>query len=127
MAAMIPVYGVAYASILVAPVLVVPVLFLNRAVRTVTSPVVNQYLNERLDDVGRATVLSGASMALALVGGGARLVAGRGAELLGAVGFLPWAGVALSLAGAVVWVAVDPVRVGGSSEQERQERVATGD
>jgi hypothetical protein len=43
---------------------------------TIVRPVRTQYLNDRLDDVGRVTVLSGASTVLALVGGVARLVAG---------------------------------------------------
>ncbi len=39
-----------------------------------------------------------------------RLVAGWGTELLGAVDFLPWAGVSLALAAGVLWVLVSPVR-----------------
>ncbi|WP_435178109.1 MFS transporter [Halorussus sp. AFM4] len=113
---LIPLYTLAYAGIAVAPVLVVPVLFLNRGLHTIVRPVRNQYLNDRLANVGRATVLSGASMALALVGGVARIVAGWGAELLGPVGFLPWAGVGLSLAAGGLWVLVSPVRQEGTSE-----------
>jgi kynurenine formamidase len=67
---MAPVYALAYAAILLHPVLVVPALFVNRGLTTVAAPVRNQYLNDRLADVGRATVLSGASMVLALVGAG---------------------------------------------------------
>ncbi|NHN58872.1 MULTISPECIES: MFS transporter [Halorussus] len=113
---LVPLYGLAYASVALAPMLVIPVLFLNRGLHTIVRPVRNQYLNDRLADVGRATVLSGASMALSLVGGVARIVAGRAAELLGPVGFLPWAGVALSLAAGGLWVLVSPVRQTGTPE-----------
>ncbi|WP_267643140.1 MFS transporter [Haloarchaeobius amylolyticus] len=125
--AMIPIYAVAYASIAIAPVLVVPVLFLNRGLRTMTRPVTNQYLNERLEDVGRATVLSGASMFFALVGSAARLVAGVGTELLGPVGFLPVAGVVLSLLGGVVWVFTSPVRTAPEPRSDRAGVLSAGD
>ncbi|SEL20860.1 MFS transporter [Haloferax larsenii] len=110
MLSLIPIYGVAYASIALSPLLVVPVLFLNRGLNTVVRPVRNQYLNDRMADVARATVLSGASMALAVIGGTARIAAGWATELLGPVGFLPWAGVTLATAAGVLWLLVSPVR-----------------
>jgi MFS family permease len=119
MLAVLPVYAVAYASVAVAPVLVIPALFVNRGISTVVRPVRNQYLNDQLADVGRATVLSGASMVLAVLGGAARLVAGWGTELLGAVDFLPWAGVSLPLAAGVLWVLVSPVRRARATPQGR--------
>lgn len=109
--ALIPLYGLAYLSLSLAPLLVLPVLFLNRGLNTIIGPIRNQYLNDRLDNVGRATVLSGASMVLALLGGIARLIAGWGTKQFGPVGFLPWAGVSLMLAAGVLWVLVSPVRV----------------
>lgn len=109
-AAMVPAYALAYASILLAPVLVVPVLFVNRAIRTVTSPAIDQYLNQRIGDVGRATVLSGASMAFAIVGGTARIASGWVTTVLPAIEMLLWAGVGLSALAAVVWVACSPLR-----------------
>ena len=119
---LVPLYALGYASIAFAPALVVPVLFLNRGLHTIVRPVRNQYLNDRLENVGRATVLSGASMVLALVGGVTRIVAGWSAELLGPVGFLPWAGVVLSLAAGVLWVLVSPVRSAG--DREKADRTA---
>jgi len=105
-----PVYGVAFAAVAVVPALVVPVLFLNRGIKVVTRPIRNQYLNDRLADVGRATVLSGASLALSLAAGTAKLVAGWGAGLLGPLSFLPLAGVVAATAGGLLWVATAPVR-----------------
>lgn len=107
---LIPVYGIAYASIAFAPLLVVPVLFLNRGLRVVTRPIRNQYLNDRLDDVGRATVLSGASMVLAFAGILARIVAASGAAAFGPVRLLPVAGLPVAIAGGVLWLLVSPVR-----------------
>lgn len=109
-ALLIPLYGLAYAGLLVVPALVIPVLFLNRGLSTVTAPLRNQYLNDRLENVGRATVLSGAAMAMALVGGVARVVAGLAAEGLGAVVLLGYAGLVIAPAGAILWVASSPVR-----------------
>jgi MFS family permease len=108
-ALLIPLYGLAYAGLLVLRALVIPVLFLNRGLSTVTTPLRNQYLNDRLADVGRATVLSGAAMALAFVGGVARVVAGVAAEALGAVTLLGWAGVMLAIGAAAVWLVTSPV------------------
>lgn len=110
MLSLIPVYAGTYATVLLAPMFVVPVLFLNRGLRTVTRPVAGQYLNDRLNDVGRATVLSGASMVTGLVGGVARVVAGEVTAVVGPVAFLPLAGVGLSTLGAVVWLLFSPVR-----------------
>ncbi len=105
-----PAYGISYASVAIAPALVVPVIFLNRGLYTVTRPVRNQYLNDRLGDVGRATVLSGASMALSLSAGGAKLVGGWVAAGTGPVRFLPGAGLAVAGAASVLWLAASPVR-----------------
>jgi len=107
---LVPVYGLAYVAVLVDPILVIPVIFLNRSVRVVVRPLRNQYLNDRLDDVGRATVLSGVAMAFALFGGFARLVAAPIADAVGAVAVLGYVGVAGAILAAVLWLAVDPVR-----------------
>jgi len=57
-------------SLLVAsfvPLVALPAFVLLRGVRGVTRPMANAYLNERLGSAGRATVLSGASMAYSLL------------------------------------------------------------
>ncbi|WP_227131686.1 MFS transporter [Halorubellus salinus] len=110
------IYGVAFATIAVVPLAAVPVVFLNRAIRTLTRPIQNQYLNDRLDDVGRATVLSGASMALSLVSGAGKVVAGRVTDVAGAVDGVAAFGVALAALGAGIWLAVDPVRATPTEE-----------
>jgi len=117
LALLVPVYGLAYASVAALPVLVVPVFFLNRSVNTVVRPLRDQYLNDRIGDVGRATVLSGASMALSLASGTANLVSGTLVEALGPLQFFPVAGVALAALGGALWLAVNPVRDGNGDAQ----------
>jgi predicted MFS family arabinose efflux permease len=108
-AALPAIYGVAFAAVVVVPVAVVPVVFLNRAIRTITRPIQNQYLNDRLKSVGRATVLSGASMALSLVSGAGKLVAGQVTDGLGAIDGVAAFGVGVAVLGALIWFATDPV------------------
>lgn len=117
-AALPAVYGVAFAVVAVVPVAVVPVVFLNRAVRTVTRPIQNQYLNDRFDDVGRATVLSGASMALSLVSGAGKVVAGRVTDAVGAVDGVAAFVLGVAALGGLIWVATDPVRAGASASDD---------
>jgi len=124
-ALLIPLYGVAYAGLLVVPALAIPVLFLNRGLSTVTTPLRNQYLNDRLADVGRSTVLSGAAMALALVGGVARVIAGAAAEGLGAVTLLGWSGVIIAPLSAALWLVTSPVRDGGVEAPGSETAAAT--
>lgn len=109
-ALLVPAVGLAYASVALVPLLVVPLLFFNRGRRIVTRPIRNKYLNDRLDDVGRATVLSGASMVLSLSAGVAKVVGGWLAASTGPVAFLPWAGVAVAAAAGLLWSATRPVR-----------------
>jgi MFS family permease len=115
-ALLVPAYLVAYAAIAVAPLAVLPVLFFNRSRRLVTRPVRNQYLNDRLDDVGRATVLSGASMALSLAAAGAKFAVTPLAARLGPVGVLPYVGVGLALLAGGLWVTTTPVRAHGGCD-----------
>lgn len=127
-ALMPPVYGVLYAGIWLAPVLAVPALFLNRGGRIVARPIRNHYLNDRLGDVGRATVLPGASMVLALGGSLTRFVVGIGVNAP-AIEVLPAFGVLLAAAAGLLWVSTSPVRpVGQSAEAANPaEAPAAGD
>jgi MFS family permease len=109
-AALVPLFGVAYASIALFPLAVVPVLFLYRGSMNAVIPLRNAYLNERLANVGRATVLSGAQMVLTLGAAAASLVGGVVADATGPVAVFVWAGVGLSALAGVLWLAVAPVR-----------------
>ncbi|WP_232687371.1 MFS transporter [Halobacterium zhouii] len=110
LALLVPVYGVAFASVAFVPLFVLPVFFLNRGLKTVLGPIRNQYVNDRLEDVGRATVLSGVSMLLSVAAGTANLFSGPLIDAFGPFRFLAGAGVAAATAAGVLWVAVDPVR-----------------
>jgi len=112
-AALPAVYALAFAVVYAVPVAIVPVVFLNRAVNTAVRPIRNKYLNDRLDDVGRATVLSGASMALSVVSGLGKIVNGRVTDAIGPIDGVATASVVLAALGAVLWFAVDPVRSPG--------------
>jgi len=105
-----PVVAIAYGSLAVAPLAILPVVFLYRATRTVLRPVRNGYLNARLADVGRATVLSGVSMVLSLATMGARLATAPLAAAVGPAGVLAGAGVGLSVLAGALWVLTSPVR-----------------
>lgn len=123
------VYGLAFALVLVVPVAVVPVVFLNRAVNTAARPIRNKYLNDRLEDVGRATVLSGASMALSVASGVGKVANGYVTDALGAVDGIATTAVVLAGLGALVWLAADPVRGrgDGGAPDPAADGVAVGD
>ncbi|MFB6221125.1 MAG: MFS transporter, partial [Halolamina sp.] len=73
-------------------------------------PVRNEYVNDRIADMGRATVLSGVSMALSLASGTANVLGGHVAAFIGPVRFLSVTGVAVAAAGGVLWALTSPVR-----------------
>ncbi|GAB7013241.1 MFS transporter [Halolamina salina] len=110
MLSLIPIFGVLYASFAVVPLLLVPAVFARRAVSQLVRPVRNEYFNDRLENVGRATVLSGVSMALSLASGTANVLGGRVAEGIGPVTFLAVTGVAVSAVAGVLWLLTSPVR-----------------
>jgi MFS family permease len=105
---LVPILGMLYAALLVTPLVVLPFVFLYRMVRTVANPLRNQYLNDRLEDNGRATALSGVSMILAVVSGSLRLVAGPIGEITGPVTVLGIFGVGLAAGGGLIWYLKDP-------------------
>lgn len=108
---LVPVVGIAYASFSVIPLLLVPALFVRRGIQRVTRPVRNEYINQRLEDVGRSTVLSGVSMVLTLASGTANVLGGRVAAAVGPLTFLSATGVAVATIGGVLWLTTRPVRV----------------
>lgn len=108
----LPAMALAHLAVVVTPVAVLPLLFVNRGAKTLLRPIRNQYLNDRLPDASRATVLSGVSMTVSLVAASAKFVAGVLAVGTGPVTLIAWAGVVLAGAGGVLWFAADPVRDG---------------
>lgn len=107
---LVPFWLLLLGGVALVPAFVVPVVFLNRSVKAVVRPVRNQYLNDRLSDVGRATVLSGVSMVMMTVGGFGKVVAGTVAESAGLLRVLVVGGCTVALAAGLLWVVTDPVR-----------------
>jgi MFS family permease len=60
-------------------------------------PLRNKYLNDRLEEIGRATVLSGAQMVLTLGTSTASLIGGVVAETTGSVQVFFWIGVSVAI------------------------------
>lgn len=110
LAALVPVVAITYASFAIIPVLVVPALFVRRAIQRITRPVRTAYINDQITGVGRATVLSGVSMVLVVVSGTANVIGGHVAEHIGARLLIAVVGVAAALLAGVLWVSADPIR-----------------
>jgi MFS family permease len=111
--ALIPVIGLLYGSTALFSPFVIPVIVLVRTLGSLTLPIRNQYLNDRLGNVGRATALSGVSMVLSLAGGLGNIVAGQIAAVTGVVPFLFGAGVVVAALASMVWVFASPIRPAG--------------
>jgi len=104
---------VVVAGLLVAPValplLALPAFMVMRGSRTVLHPIVTGYLNDHAASVGRATVLSAASMVYALVRVPLYLVGGTVADRTGPVTAVALLGVVLLVGLAVVALVGRPV------------------
>jgi MFS family permease len=115
--ALIPIFGVVYTSFSLVPLLLVPAVFMRRAVEQVVRPVRNEYVNSNIEDMGRATVLSGVSMALSTASGTANVIGGHVAHSVGPVRFLSVTGVAVAVVAGGLWLLTSPVRDGGSGRE----------
>lgn len=93
-----------FLPVLVQPIIVLPAIFLLRMANSVTTPLQHQYLNDRIESVGRATSLSAVSMVSAIAGIGFRSVGGIVADRTSALIMLVAASVTLAVgAGLVAW------------------------
>lgn len=61
------VVGVLFVGVQLLPIAVVAVFYVMRAVRSISQPLMFQYLNDRIESVGRATVLSAVNLTAAVV------------------------------------------------------------
>ncbi|WP_276279909.1 MFS transporter [Halorussus caseinilyticus] len=80
-----PLLGALFVVIALLPAAAIPVFLVMRGSRSVMMPLANQYINDRVESVGRATVLSTAGMVYNLVTVPFELGAGRLADALGIV------------------------------------------
>jgi MFS family permease len=103
------VVGGLFLALWVLPVLAVPAFFVARAANTASVTLGNQYLNDRVESVGRATVLSSASMALSLAVIPFELTGGVLADLLSPVRALALFGGVLLVGVGLLWLTSEPV------------------
>jgi MFS family permease len=109
------VVGGLFLALWVLPVLAVPAFFVARAANTATVTLGTQYLNDRIESVGRATVLSSASMALSLAVIPFELAGGLFADLLSPVRALAVFGGVLVVGVGLLWLGSEPVETGSST------------
>lgn len=111
------VVAVAALAPVLATTVAVPVFFLVKSGRATVEPLVSGYLNDRIDRAGRATVLSAAAMAYALVRIPLKLGAGRVADLRSPVLGVAALGVAFLVAGATLGLADGPLVGSGTGTE----------
>jgi MFS family permease len=122
-----PFAALAYSTLALVPALVVPVLYFRRVVASVSGPIRNQYFNDRIGDVGRATILSGVSMVLSLASGLTSVLFGQIAEATGPITFLSMVGPAIAVLAALLWITTSPVRTDTTHSAETPTGVAHSD
>lgn len=116
-----PALGALFVGVAVLPVAAIPAFFVMRASRGVMTPLANQFINDRVASVGRATLLSSVGMVSHLVTIPFELGAGRLAD---AVGLAPTIG----LFGAILVVgSLAVLGIGSPFGPPAHERKATPD
>jgi MFS family permease len=94
---------------LAVPLAAVPVFFVMKGANDLSRPLVGQYLNDRTDEAGRATVLSAASMVYAFVRAPLKPLAGLLADATAPVVTVGALGVGFLLVAAALLVSTVPV------------------
>lgn len=107
-----PVTGFLYLVLLVVPTFLLPVVFCYRFIQTLVVPVQNQYLNDRLADTGRATILSSVSMVFSLAAIIVRLAGSAVVDAIGAIQLIALVGVGFATTAGIIWSSTSPVRSG---------------
>lgn len=105
-----PMTCIFYLGMLVTPAFLLPVAFYYRFTHTLVGPVRNQYLNDRLSDAGRATVLSSISMILSMAAVVIRTSSTAIVGDLGPIKLLGIAGAGLTIIAGVIWIRTEPIR-----------------
>ncbi|MFC4542056.1 MFS transporter [Halosolutus amylolyticus] len=101
---------------LVLGLLAIPVFFCMKGATALYRPLVNQYLNDRVESVGRATLLSAASMGYALVRAPLKPVAGYLADLTSPIVLLAAIGAGFVVVAVTMVVLASPVPAIGTAE-----------
>lgn len=112
----VPLVGVALVVPLAVPVLAIPVFFAMRAASTVAQPIASRHLNDRIASAGRATVLSAASMAYAILRIPLILAGGIAADVLGPLVAVAGFGTVVLVAAAAIAVVEPPLDDGETED-----------
>jgi len=110
--------GALFVGVAVVPATAIPVFLVMRAARGVTMPLANQYVNDHVESVGRATVLSAAGMVYNVVTIPFELGAGRLADALGIVPTIGLFGAILVVGSAALLVGTSPFAAGPARSVE---------
>lgn len=109
--------GVALVAVALAPVLAVPLFVLARGANSLTTTLVGGYVNDRIEGLGRATVLSAVGMVFQVAGATAQTATGWAA---GRYGYVPTLGrlgvVVLAATGLLLLLVVGRRRATGTSD-----------
>ncbi|WP_135853445.1 MFS transporter [Halorussus salinus] len=100
--------GALFVGVALVPATAIPVFLVMRAARGVTMPLANQYINDHVESVGRATVLSAAGMVYNVVTIPFELGAGRLADALGIVPTIGLFGAILVVGSAALLAGASP-------------------
>ena len=92
-----------------APMLAFPMFFVLRASRSVLRPISGQYVNDRIDSVGRATVLSAVSMVYSLARIPTTFASGVAADWFSPLVAVAALGVTFLVIGSALWLWRPPV------------------
>lgn len=109
------VVGVTLAGILVTPLLAIPAFLLTHSISSTTRSLAQQYVNDRIDTLGRATVLSAMAMVSSLAALPFQLTSGYLSDLLSPLTTLALTGGLLVVGALVIMFWRSPVEVGHST------------
>ncbi|WP_247000807.1 MFS transporter [Halosolutus gelatinilyticus] len=100
----------------ITPLVAIPVFFAMKGAGALYEPLVNQYLNGRIESVGRATLLSTASMGYALVRAPLKPLAGYLADLTSPIALLGVLGGAFVSIALVLVAVATPIPADGGAD-----------
>lgn len=113
-----PLLGGVFVLVALVPAAAVPAFFLMRGLRGATTPLANQFINDRVGSVGRATLLSTAGMVYYVAIIPFELAAGHLADAVGPVTTIGIFGTVLVVGSALFLVAGSPFGTGESDPVE---------
>lgn len=111
--------GLLFGAVAVLPVLAIPVFVVMRALRSTTMTLSSQFINDRIDSLGRATLLSTAGMAYRLVILPANMGAGLLAEHITPTATIGLFGLVLMVGAAAILIIESPFETTAQASKSR--------